>query len=81
MRQHSPGHIELEKESGESKIFAYDFIHWSTGNADIDGDSFASQQKVYEDVGVPLVENARNGFNCTLFAFGQTGSGEYVSVK
>lgn len=50
-------------------------MHWSTGEAALDGNSFAPQRRVYDDVGAPLVENARNGFNCTLFAFGQTGSG------
>lgn len=73
---HSPGQIELVKGFGESKVFSYDYVHWSTGNASLDNNSFASQQTVYADIGVPLVENARSGFNCTLFAFGQTGSGK-----
>ena len=75
MSPNSLGHIQLAKSSGESKIFSYDYVHWSTGNPTVDGDSFASQEMVYRDIGAPIVENARAGFNCTLFAYGQTGSG------
>lgn len=83
MTPHSAGHIELQKGSGESKIYSYDFVHWSTGDPVLDSldggatSDYASQATLYADIGAPLVENARDGFNCTLFAFGQTGSGEY----
>lgn len=75
----STGCIQLNKSFGDSKVFSYDFVHWSTGNASIDKDCFASQETVFRDMGVPIVENAKSGFNCTLFAYGQTGSGECLA--
>lgn len=32
------------------------------------------QATIYEDVGAPVVSNALKGFNCSIFAYGQTGS-------
>ncbi|CAN5953645.1 unnamed protein product [Sphagnum jensenii] len=36
----------------------------------------ASQQAVFEMVGLPMVENCLAGFNSSIFAYGQTGSGK-----
>lgn len=35
-----------------------------------------TQQSVYEETGFPLVESLFDGFNCTIFAYGQTGCGK-----
>lgn len=35
----------------------------------------ASQQEVFEHA-VPLLKSALEGFNCTIFTYGQTGTGE-----
>lgn len=32
------------------------------------------QEMIYEDIGAPVVRNALLGFNCSIFAYGQTGS-------
>lgn len=54
-----------------STTYKFDYIHWSTGTPR-DTPSYASQETVFCDIGLPLVENARKGFNCSLFAYGQT---------
>ena len=38
------------------------------------------QAKVFDDLGIGVLENAWNGFNCSLFAYGQTGSGKSYSM-
>ena len=36
----------------------------------------STQAEIYEYAARPLVEEALNGYNCTMFAYGQTGSGK-----
>lgn len=38
------------------------------------------QKRVFEDIGVDLLNHLFEGFNCTLFAYGQTASGKSYSV-
>jgi len=41
----------------------------------------ASQELVYDEVVQPMLEEVLQGYNCTLFAYGQTGTGKtYVSL-
>ncbi len=42
--------------------------------------NFTDQQKVYEDLGIKILENSWAGYNTSLFAYGQTGSGKSYSV-
>eukprot|EP00928_Gymnodinium_smaydae_P074362 TRINITY_DN5741_c0_g2_i1.p1 TRINITY_DN5741_c0_g2~~TRINITY_DN5741_c0_g2_i1.p1 ORF type:complete len:1176 (-),score=203.57 TRINITY_DN5741_c0_g2_i1:156-3683(-) len=39
-------------------------------------DSGASQEQVYKSLGLPLLDRALEGYNCTVFAYGQTGAGK-----
>ncbi|GMH36161.1 hypothetical protein BSKO_04029 [Bryopsis sp. KO-2023] len=39
-------------------------------------DESTTQIMVFEGAGVPLVENCLNGFNSTIFCYGQTGAGK-----
>jgi hypothetical protein len=59
--------------SDHRATYKYDFVHWSTG-LKCDTPRYASQEAVFNDVGAPLVRNALRGFNCCLFAYGQTVS-------
>ena len=34
---------------------------------------------VYENLGAPMLQNALEGYNCTMFAYGQTGAGKSYS--
>jgi kinesin family member 11 len=36
----------------------------------------ADQAMVYQDVVAPMLEEVLQGYNCTLFAYGQTGTGK-----
>ena len=38
------------------------------------------QQKVFKDLGESVLDNAWKGYNCTLFAYGQTGAGKSYSM-
>merc|ERR1719421_1495197 len=59
------------------KTFTYDFSYWSHNPAD---SNFADQEKVMKDIGNVILNNALNGFNGCLFAYGQTGAGKSYSV-
>ena len=55
----------------EEHTFAFDLV--------ID-DSF-SQERVWVDVGTPILDKAFAGYNGTIFAYGQTGSGKTWSMQ
>ena len=60
-------HIEgIDGEHGakDSKDYTFDFAY----------NSNSTQDEVYKDIGEPVVTQAMDGFNCTVFAYGQTGS-------
>ena len=68
----SPGQNMLTITTSDHQAsYKYDFVHWSTGTKS-DTPNYASQEAVFEAVGIPLVRNALQGFNCCLFAYGQT---------
>ncbi|ESO87895.1 hypothetical protein LOTGIDRAFT_127149 [Lottia gigantea] len=46
----------------------------------VSGSKFASQRTVYNDLGKGVLNNAFEGYNCSLFAYGQTGSGKSYSM-
>ncbi|KAK3726716.1 hypothetical protein RRG08_017023 [Elysia crispata] len=72
----------------EPKKFAFDFSYWShdgyTEGADgylsPKSPKYADQKKVFDDLGLGVLENAWKGYNCSLFAYGQTGSGKSYSM-
>ena len=44
------------------------------------GSNYAGQQEVFNDVGMGVLQNAYEGFNTSLFAYGQTGAGKSYSM-
>jgi kinesin family protein 13 len=78
----------LIDEFGNEKAFSFDYSFWSHDGCREEEDGylspvsehFADQRKVYDKVGKSILENALNGYNCTLFAYGQTGSGKSFSM-
>ena len=54
------------EEEGNQKSFAFDAVY--------DQDSL--QQVVYDESAFPLVESVVEGYNGTIFAYGQTGCGK-----
>ncbi len=54
-----------------SKAFTFD--------AAFDGNT--SQEELFSAVGAPVVEEVLKGFNCTIFAYGQTGTGKTFTME
>ncbi|KAL5336019.1 kinesin-domain-containing protein [Aspergillus crustosus] len=42
--------------------------------------SAADQRTVYEDTVLPMVDEVLSGYNCTVFAYGQTGTGKTYTM-
>uniref|UniRef100_A0A8C4WZS4 Kinesin family member 16Ba n=1 Tax=Eptatretus burgeri TaxID=7764 RepID=A0A8C4WZS4_EPTBU len=59
------------------KEFTYDFSYCS---ADKRMPQFASQEKLFQDIGMDILEAAFEGYNACIFAFGQTGSGKSYTM-
>ncbi|CAL1575455.1 unnamed protein product [Knipowitschia caucasica] len=53
------------------KVFTYDAVF----------DCSSTQREVYDDAVRPLVESVLNGFNGTVFAYGQTGTGKTHTMQ
>ena len=62
--------ITIGTTNKEPKTFTFDHCY----------DDAVTQEKVYEDLGAPLVSKSLEGYNSTIFAFGQTGSGKTYSI-
>ena len=59
------------------KDFTFDHCYWSH---DRSSSEFASQDKVFSDLGRFALTNAFSGYNVCLFAYGQTGAGKSYSM-
>lgn len=42
---------------------------------------YSTQEEVFESVVKPIVQEALEGFNCTIFAYGQTGTGKTHTME
>ncbi|KAL7409264.1 kinesin-like protein [Mrakia frigida] len=62
----------------KAMTFGFDHSYWSAGSK-TDPD-YASQDTLYNDLGVGLLDHAFAGFNTCIFAYGQTGSGKSYSM-
>eukprot|EP01065_Artemidia_motanka_P024647 TRINITY_DN2953_c2_g1_i1.p1 TRINITY_DN2953_c2_g1~~TRINITY_DN2953_c2_g1_i1.p1 ORF type:complete len:1040 (+),score=398.40 TRINITY_DN2953_c2_g1_i1:65-3184(+) len=81
--------VLLEKtvdEDGDTRfidreMFTFDRILWSIpeDQQPLKGE-FCTQEKVFQYVGEPALENAWKGFNTCIFAYGQTGAGKTHSM-
>ena len=74
-----------------TKEFIFDYSYWShdgfiedpdTGMMVPDGPNsiYSDQRRVFNDLGVGVLNNAFEGYHCCLFAYGQTGSGKSYSM-
>ena len=63
----------LDPKTRHAETFAFDGVlsSFQPNTAD-----FASQQTVFELIGIPMIENIFRGYNACVFAYGQTGSGK-----
>ncbi|KAL7991317.1 hypothetical protein Chor_015573 [Crotalus horridus] len=60
-----------------TKIFTYDFSYFS---ADPERPNYASQEMVFNNLGIDVLQSAFEGYNACIFAYGQTGSGNYLEI-
>eukprot|EP00698_Gefionella_okellyi_P012000 TRINITY_DN3208_c0_g1_i1.p1 TRINITY_DN3208_c0_g1~~TRINITY_DN3208_c0_g1_i1.p1 ORF type:complete len:939 (+),score=213.43 TRINITY_DN3208_c0_g1_i1:46-2862(+) len=61
----------------DTNEFGFDFCYDSM---DSGSPSFASQDTVFRDLGTLFLESCWEGYNSTLFAYGQTGAGKSFSM-
>lgn len=64
--------VNPRPESAESeKIFTFDMVYdWNS-----------SQEEIYNQTALPIVESVLEGFNGTIFAYGQTGTGKTFTME
>lgn len=73
----SPGLADSDFGRTRLKEFTFDHSYWSCNSSD---PHFASQQQVFQDLGLEVVESAFEGYNACIFAYGQTGSGKTYTM-
>uniref|UniRef100_A0A4W6C2Z6 Kinesin-like protein n=1 Tax=Lates calcarifer TaxID=8187 RepID=A0A4W6C2Z6_LATCA len=61
----------------KGKTFSFDFSYDSTDRA---SPTFASQERIFHDLGSDVLKAAFEGFNACVFAYGQTGSGKSYTM-
>jgi hypothetical protein len=59
-----------KEDNSDSKSFQFDFVY----------PPGTPQRLVYDDIGYPLVESVFEGYNGTIFAYGQTGCGKTFTM-
>ncbi|KAF7205076.1 transcript variant X11 [Nothobranchius furzeri] len=66
------------KQAKDNKSFNFDFSYWShTSPEDV---NYASQMRVYKDIGEEMLLHAFEGYNVCIFAYGQTGAGKSYTM-
>ncbi|XP_034036577.1 LOW QUALITY PROTEIN: kinesin-like protein KIF1A [Thalassophryne amazonica] len=66
------------KQAKDNKSFNFDYSYWShTSPEDM---NYASQMKVYKDIGEEMLVHAFEGYNVCIFAYGQTGAGKSYTM-
>eukprot|EP01059_Diplonema_ambulator_P003040 TRINITY_DN12695_c0_g1_i1.p1 TRINITY_DN12695_c0_g1~~TRINITY_DN12695_c0_g1_i1.p1 ORF type:complete len:941 (+),score=408.75 TRINITY_DN12695_c0_g1_i1:48-2870(+) len=73
-----PGDVCLRLEGNQTIVPVEESgsLHHHKFNFDHVFDREATQDEVFEDVGLPTVDKVLEGYNGTVFAYGQTGSGK-----
>ncbi|CAF2419386.1 unnamed protein product [Rotaria sp. Silwood2] len=61
------------------KHYKYDYSYWSC-DENVNNQKFATQKKVYQDLGIEMLEHAFEGYNVCIFAYGQTGAGKSYTM-
>ncbi|XP_035997463.1 kinesin-like protein KIF1A isoform X9 [Fundulus heteroclitus] len=66
------------KQAKDNKSFNFDYSYWShTTPEDV---NYASQMRVYKDIGEEMLLHAFEGYNVCIFAYGQTGAGKSYTM-
>uniref|UniRef100_UPI00398EC04C kinesin-like protein KIF28 n=1 Tax=Pristiophorus japonicus TaxID=55135 RepID=UPI00398EC04C len=78
------------KDLSNKRTFIFDYCYWSTDGY-IENDQgvylpdgphskYINQERVFNELGRAVLENAWKGYNASLFSYGQTGSGKSHSM-
>ncbi|XP_053307976.1 kinesin-like protein KIF1B isoform X8 [Spea bombifrons] len=78
MQGNSTSIINPKNPKEPAKSFSFDYSYWS--HTSPDDPSFASQNRVYNDIGKEMLEHAFEGYNVCIFAYGQTGAGKSYTM-
>ncbi|XP_078615486.1 osmotic avoidance abnormal protein 3-like isoform X3 [Branchiostoma floridae x Branchiostoma japonicum] len=65
------GIIKPDRQDEPPKLFTFDGSY----------DMVSTTEKIYDDVAYPLVESVVEGYNGTVFAYGQTGCGKSFTMQ
>jgi kinesin family protein 13 len=60
-----------DPEYHKKKNFTFDYVY----------DQFSTQEQVFNDIGTKVIDNAYKGYNCCVFAYGQTGVGKSFTMS
>ncbi|XP_035223435.1 kinesin-like protein KIF11, partial [Stegodyphus dumicola] len=76
-----PMPVEVHPEV--NKIFVKDILSGAVRTFTFDKvfASDAGQDQVYKEVAAPVIQDVLMGFNCTIFAYGQTGTGKTFTME
>uniref|UniRef100_H3CNW4 Uncharacterized protein n=1 Tax=Tetraodon nigroviridis TaxID=99883 RepID=H3CNW4_TETNG len=66
------------RQERDNKSFSFDYSYWSHSAPHDAG--FASQMRVYKDIGEEMLLHAFEGYNVCVFAYGQTGAGKSYTM-
>ncbi|XP_053908677.1 kinesin-like protein KIF1C [Cuculus canorus] len=61
-----------------AKNFTFDYSYWS--HTSEEDPKFASQRRVYEDIGEEMLSRAFEGYNVCVLAYGQSGAGKSYTM-
>ncbi|TRZ09790.1 hypothetical protein HGM15179_017324 [Zosterops borbonicus] len=61
-----------------TKQFTFDYSYWS--HTSEEDPNFASQRRVYQDIGEEMLAHAFEGYNVCILAYGQTGAGKSYTM-
>ncbi|XP_040286685.1 kinesin-like protein KIF1B isoform X5 [Bufo bufo] len=78
MQGNSTSIINPKNPKEPAKSFSFDYSYWS--HTSPDDPCFASQSRVYNDIGKEMLEHAFEGYNVCIFAYGQTGAGKSYTM-
>lgn len=82
------------KDPSDRKTFTFDHSFWSFDGFVTDpasgvfgpdpdhprGSEYCGQDRIFEELGKPMLDDAFDGYNTTLFSYGQTGAGKSYSI-
>ena len=70
------GKVSVTREYEGERSFNFDYAY----SAKVGSPSYGTNERVYKDIGVKILDDALAGYNGCLFAYGQTGSGKSFTM-